>query len=58
LFTPGGFFGYATMFGVHAAGATTFGVMGLFGETLAAMAAMFIGAAIGLLTERVSHALV
>lgn len=56
-FTPGGFFGYATMFGVHAAETTTFGVGGLFGETLAAVASMFIGAAIGIVTERVSGVL-
>lgn len=53
-FTPGGFFGYATMFGVDAAGATAFGVTGLPGETLAAVAAMLLGACIGLLTERVA----
>ena len=56
-FTPGGFFGYATMFGVHAAGTTTIGIGGLFGEALAAMVSMLIGAVIGILTERVSHAL-
>lgn len=56
-FTPGGFFGYATMFGVHAAAATGFGLSGLSGETLTAIASMFIGAAIGLTTERISHAL-
>jgi hypothetical protein len=55
-FTPGGFFGYATMFSVHAAGATAFGVSGLAGETLAALASMLIGAAIGLGTERLADA--
>jgi hypothetical protein len=55
-FAPGGFFGYATMFSVNAAGATAFGVAGLPGETLAAIASMCIGAAIGLTTERVSYA--
>lgn len=39
-FTPRGFFGYATMFSVHAADATGFGLRGLSGETLAAMASM------------------
>jgi hypothetical protein len=56
-FTPGGFFGYATMFSVHAAGATAFGVGGLGGETLAAAVSMLLGAAIGLGTERLSGAL-
>ncbi|PSP80216.1 DUF1097 domain-containing protein [Halobacteriales archaeon QS_1_68_20] len=55
-FTPGGFLGYATMFSVHAAGETAFGVPGLAGETLAALAAMLIGAAIGLGTERLAGA--
>lgn len=56
-FTPGGFFGFATLFSVHAAGATAFGVAGLPGETLAAAVSMLFGAAIGLTTERVSDAL-
>jgi hypothetical protein len=56
-FTPGGFFGYATMFSVHAAGATAFGVAGLAGETLAAAFSMLVGAAIGLGTERLAAAL-
>ena len=55
-FTPGGFFGYATMFGVHAAGATAFGLTGLPGETLAAVLSMFIGAVIGLTTDEISAA--
>ena len=33
-FTPGGFFGSATMFSVAAADATVFGIAGLPGETL------------------------
>ena len=53
-FTPGGFFGYATMFSVHAASASAFGLPGLAGETLAAAAAMLIGAAIGFTTEVLS----
>jgi hypothetical protein len=53
-FTPGGFFGYATMFSVHAASASAFGLSGLTGETFAAAAAMLIGAAIGLTTEILS----
>jgi len=56
-FTPGGFFGYATMFSVDAAGATAFGVAGLPGETLAAAFSMLVGAAIGLATERLSESL-
>jgi hypothetical protein len=56
-FTPGGFFGYATMFSVNAAGATAFGVPGLAGETLAAALSMLLGAAIGLGTERLAAAI-
>ncbi|PSQ00288.1 DUF1097 domain-containing protein [Halobacteriales archaeon QS_5_70_17] len=53
-FTPGGFFGYATMFSVHAAGATALGLGGLPGETVAALLSMLLGAAIGLATEAAS----
>ena len=53
-FTPGGFFGYATLFSVHAADATAFGITGLPGESLAAVVAVFIGAVIGLTTDEVS----
>ena len=53
-FTPGAFFGYATLFSVHAAEATAFGVPGLTGETLAAVVSMLLGACIGLVTEQVS----
>ena len=53
-FTPGGFFGYATMFSVSAADATAFGIAGLSGEMLAAVVSMFIGAVIGLTTDEVS----
>ncbi|QRV16133.1 DUF1097 domain-containing protein [Haloterrigena salifodinae] len=53
-FTPGGFFGYATMFSVSAADAAAFGIAGLPGETLAAIVSMFIGAVIGLVTDEVS----
>ena len=53
-FTPGGFFGYATMFSVSAADATAFGIAGLPGETLAAIVSMFIGAVIGLTTDEIS----
>jgi len=56
-FTPGGFFGYATMFSVHAAGATAFGVTGLPGESLAAVVSMLFGACIGLGTQRLSDRL-
>lgn len=53
-FTPGGFFGFATMFGVHAADATAFGVTGLSGQTIAAIISMLIGAVIGLTTDELS----
>lgn len=53
-FTPGGFFGYATLFSVHAAGSTAFGVGGLPGQTVAAVVAMAIGAVIGVLTDETS----
>lgn len=56
-FTPGGFFGYATMFSVHAAEATAFGVPDLAGETLAAAFSMLVGAGIGLGTEWLAAAL-
>jgi len=56
-FTPGGFFGYATLFSVHAADATAFGVTGLPGQTLAAVLSMFVGALIGLATDELSSAL-
>jgi hypothetical protein len=56
-FTPGGFFGYATMFSVHAAEATAFGVTGLPGETVAAVVSMFVGAVIGLVTDELSSLL-
>lgn len=56
-FTPGGFFGYATMFSVDAAGATAFGVAGLPGATLAAVVSMLFGAVIGLGTDELSRAL-
>lgn len=56
-FTPGGFFGFATMFSVHAAGATAFGVAGLAGQTVAAVVSMFGGAIIGFGTEAVSDRL-
>lgn len=54
-FTP--LFGYATMFSVHAADATAFGVSGLPGETLAAVVSMLFGAVIGLATAEVSDGL-
>lgn len=52
-FAPAAFFGYATLFGVHAAGATAL-LPGLAGETLAALAAMLVGAAIGRGTDVLS----
>lgn len=57
-FTPGGFFGYATLFGVYAAGTTAFGVAGLAGTMLATVVSMVTGAAIGLATDELSSALV
>lgn len=56
-FTPGGFFGYAAMFSVHAAEATAFGVPGLAGQTLATVVSMVVGAAIGIGTDELSSAL-
>ncbi|WP_241658441.1 DUF1097 domain-containing protein [Halorubrum sp. BOL3-1] len=56
-FTPGGFFGYATMFSADAANATAFGVTGLPGETLAAVLSMLLGAGIGFATDAVSPSL-
>lgn len=53
-FTPGGFIGYATLFGVNAANATAFGVSGIPGHILAAAVAMVIGALIGFLADQVS----
>ena len=53
-FTPGAFFGYATMFSVNAAEATAFGVSGLAGQTLAAVVSMLAGALIGLTTDELS----
>lgn len=45
------------MFGINAAGETAFGVVGLPGQTLAALAATCLVAAIGFGTERLSHTL-
>jgi hypothetical protein len=56
-FTPGGFFGYATMFSVSAADATAFGIVGLPGQTLAAVVSMLIGAVIGLGADELSSML-
>jgi hypothetical protein len=56
-FTPGAFFGYATMFSVEAAEATAFGVAGLPGETLAAVVSMLFGAVIGLGADELSSRL-
>ncbi|WP_436901652.1 DUF1097 domain-containing protein [Halovenus halobia] len=54
-FTPGAFFGYATLFSVNAADATAFGVSGLAGQTLAAVVSMLAGAVIGLTTDELSR---
>jgi hypothetical protein len=56
-FTPGGFFGYATLFSVEAAGAGALGATGLVGATLATTLSMLLGAAIGLATEVASERL-
>lgn len=53
-FAPAAFFGYATAFGVHSAGATAFGLTGPAGEGTAAVVAMLLGAAIGLSIERIA----
>lgn len=53
-FTPGAFFGFATMFSVHAADATALGMVGLEGQTVAAIVSMLIGAVIGLTTDEIS----
>ncbi|MEZ3117482.1 DUF1097 domain-containing protein [Halobaculum sp. MBLA0147] len=50
-FTPGGFFGYATLFSVHAAGASVGGLGGLPGETVATVLSMSLGATIGFVTR-------
>lgn len=50
-FTPGGFFGYATLFSVHAAGATGLGLVGLAGELAVTLVSMAIGAGIGALAQ-------
>lgn len=56
-FTPGAFFGYATLFSVHAAAETAFGVPGLPGQTLATLVAVVVGAGIGFVTDRASDRL-
>ena len=54
-FAPAAFFGYATLFGVHAAGTSAFGATGLGGEAVAAILAMLLGACIGLAVERIAE---
>ncbi len=53
-FAPAAFFGFATMFGVHAAGAAAI-LAGLSGELIAASLAMLIGSGIGYGTEVLSE---
>jgi len=53
-FTPGSFFGYASLFGVDAAGATVFGLEGLAGVTVATLLAVVVGASIGWGVDRLS----
>lgn len=55
-YAPAGFFGYATLFGLHAAGSGVL-LSGLGGEVVAAAVAMLVGAVIGLGTEVVSNRL-
>ncbi len=55
-FAPAGFFGYATLFGLHDAGAEVL-LTGLGGEVVAAAVAMLVGAAIGFGTELASDRL-
>jgi hypothetical protein len=54
--TPGGFFGYASTFGVHAAETTAVGPTGPPGETTAAILSTFLGAVVGPATDEVSSA--
>jgi len=56
-FTPGGFLGYATLFGVHAADVTTYGIGGVGGAFVGTAVAMLIGGGIGLLADEVSSAI-
>ncbi|MFB6361789.1 MAG: DUF1097 domain-containing protein [Halobacteriales archaeon] len=53
-FAPAAFFGFATLFGVHAGGEVAV-LAGLSGEVLAAAFAMVIGSAIGYGTENLSN---
>lgn len=55
-FAPAAFFGYATLFGVHAAGDAIV-LTGVGGEALAAAVAMLVGAAIGFGTDVISDRL-
>ncbi len=49
-FAPAAFLGYATLFGVHAAGSAA-ALTGLPGEALAAASAMLVGAGLGYATD-------
>ena len=53
-FTPGGFLGYATLFGVHAGGSSIV-TGGLAGEAVVTGGAMVIGAVIGYVVERIAE---
>lgn len=55
-FTPAGFFGFAVLFSVHAAG-VSLGASGLTGELIAAGASLAIGTAIGWLAEAAAGSL-
>lgn len=54
-FTPGAFFGYATLFGVSAADPSAFGIAGVGGTALAAGVAMLIGVGIGVTVDAASE---
>lgn len=53
-FTPGGFLGYATLFGVHAADVSIYGIGDIRGAFVGTAVAMLIGAVIGLLADVIS----
>lgn len=55
-FAPSAFFGYATLFGIHATGATIL-AGGLAGETVVAGGAMVAGTTVGFAVEQVADRL-
>jgi hypothetical protein len=56
-FTPAGFLGYASLFGVHAAEATVFGLAGLGGVTAGTLLSAVVGAHLGWLADIASDRL-